>query len=191
LNETQDWKGQILGTNDVNETVKIKVDTTSKSLKTITTDHSDVHNKKGFSISGIFDAVADSTSVNYAFKTPTAESGKLIHLKYYDIQSTSPKVRTDFYEAPTNAPTLGTDINAYNHNRVGTPEISAMQAIKSGVTFDGTGVTMLNWQYIPNKIQPLDTEFILKPNTWYVRLFTNKSGSAVDLSFYEYWIEEQ
>ena len=119
MDEYQEYKGQILGENDNGETEKLKADSITESLKTISTDESAVHNKQGFSISGIFGTVVDSASVNYAFKTPTVESGKIIHYEINDIQSTTNnKVRVDFYEVPI-APASGSDVVAYNHYRVG------------------------------------------------------------------------
>jgi hypothetical protein len=144
---------------------------------------------KVFSVSGIFDNIANDASVKYAFKTPKADSGKIVHLKYIDVQCPATKIRMDIYEAPTNAPTDGSDYVAYNHNRTGTKTDTAMQYIKAGVTFDATGATMLNWQYIPKNILP-ENDWVLKADTWYVVLFTNLSGAVTDLSFYQCWTEE-
>jgi hypothetical protein len=189
-NEYSKYPYQILGLNDANESVKLRADTLTKSLKSISTDHSNTHQGKIFSISGIYSDIADSASVNYAFKTPTVASGKIIHLKYVDFVSTNSKVRVDFYETD-NAQLAGTDIVAYNHYRVGEVVPTAMQALKSGVTFEGTGAIMLNWQYIPKNVQSMDMDwFVLKPNTWYCVLFSNQSGAEMDLSFYQYWTEE-
>jgi hypothetical protein len=188
MNETQDWKGQGLGTTDTGYVVKTRVDDITKAQRVITSDHEAVHDGKVFSVSGIYDAVATSTSVNFAFKTPTVASGKIIHLKYLDIMSSADKVRMDLYETSTEQ-SAGVDITAYNHNRLGTPTGTAMQAIKSGITFESTGATMLNWQRVSKNIQP--TEWELCPNKWYIFLFTNQSGSAVDISHYTVWIEEQ
>jgi hypothetical protein len=188
LNEYAKYNYQVIAMGDNGETRQLMADETTKSLKVISTDHSDVHNKKAFSASGIFDNVANLTACNYAFLTPTVESGKIVHLKYIDVQCPASKVRMDIYEAPTNAPTGGADYQSYNHYRVGEVVASGMQAIKANVTFDGTGATMLNWMYIPKNI--VEGEFVLSPNTWYVVIFSNQSGGAVDLSFYQYWTEE-
>ena len=188
MDEYQEYKGQILGENDNGETEKLKADSITESLKTISTDHSAIHNKQGFSISGIFGAVADSLSVNYAFRTPTFESGKIIHYKINDIQSTTNnKVRVDFYEVPI-APASGSDVVAYNHYRVGEVVESAMQAIKFNATLDMSDAVMLDYHYLSNHLQSM--EWVLKPNQWYVRIISNLSGGAIDVSFYDFWIEE-
>ena len=157
----------------------------------INSDHAGVHKGQGYSISGIFSAVANSTTVNYAFKTPTVASGLYIHLKFKDIQATGTKVRVDLYEKPTNAPTVGTDLVAINRRRVGTPPVTSMQAIKSGMTLDLTGATTLNSeQFVGGQPRSLDLEFVLNPDTWYIRTFTNGTGGAADISFFEFWYEE-
>lgn len=190
-NETQDWKGQILATNDSQETVRVKADSWTKSLKIITTDHSAIHNDCAFGISGIFAAVANGTTVNYAFKTPLLATGKMIHLKYKDVIATGNKIRVDLYESPTNAPTLGTDLVPYNRNRVGTT-LTAMQNVKVGMTINLTGAVMIeSAQFINNVPRSLDIEWILKPDMWYIRTFTNSTGAAADISFFEFWYEEE
>ncbi len=163
----------------------------TRAFRTITSDHAAIHAKEGFGISGIFSAVANGVTVNYAFKTPTVASGKVIHLKYVDIQAAANKVRVDLYEAPTAAPTVGSDLAVINRSRLNTPPASVMQAVKAGMTLDLTGATMLETsQYVAGAPRPLDIEFMLKPDTWYIRTLTNSTGGATDISFFEFWYEE-
>jgi hypothetical protein len=66
-----------------------------------------------------------------------------------------------------------------------------MQAIKTGMTYNGTGAkTIDSTQYIGGQPRNTDIEFVLKPDTWYVVLFTNSTGAAVDISFFDFWYEE-
>jgi hypothetical protein len=167
-----------------------RVDRITKSMQVINSDHAGIHEEQGFSVSGIFTNVANGATVNYAFKTPSAASGKMIHLKYKDIQATANKVRVDLYEAPTNAPTGGSNLTAYNRNR-NSAATTAMQAIKSGMTIDTTGAAMLETsQHVNSVPRSADIELILKPDTWYIRTFTNGTGAAADISFFEFWYEE-
>jgi hypothetical protein len=158
--------------------------------RAISSDHASIHAGEGFSISGIITNLANGASTNYAFKTPTIASGKVVHWKYRDVQSSANKIRVDFVEAPTNAPTLGTDLVAYNRSRLSSHG-TAMQTIKAGTTYDGTGAkTIDSAQYVGGQPRSLDIEFVLKPDTWYVVLITNSTGSAVDVSFFDFWYEE-
>lgn len=187
--ETQEYQGQIVGTLDSGEPRRVRVDSITNGMKTISSDHTSIHDGEMFTFSALITGVANDTTIAYAFKTPSVASGKTIHLKHSEFGSTAAKVRTDFYEAPTNTP-AGSDLVAYNRNRVGTPTASAMQAIKANlVGLDLTGATMLeNRQFINNRFSGM--EWVLKPNTWYIRTFTNQTGASADIDFMEIWIEE-
>ncbi len=175
----------------ITEIMELQKERITDAQKIITSDHGDIHAGRGFSISGIFTAVANSTTVNYAFKTPSVASGKYVHLKFKDIQATGTKVRVDLYENPTAAPTNGTDLVAINRNRVGTPATSGMQFIKTAMDLNLAGAITLNSeQFLGGQPRSLDIEFVLKLNTWYVRTFTNGTGGAADISFFEFWYEE-
>jgi hypothetical protein len=66
-----------------------------------------------------------------------------------------------------------------------------MQAIKSAMTINLTGATTLNTEQFTSTFgRSLDLEFVLKPDTWYIRTFTNGTGSSADISFFEFWYEE-
>jgi hypothetical protein len=165
-----------------------RMDTTTKSLKVISTDDSAVHEGKTFISTVFFDDVADSASVNFAFKTPTVASGKQVYLKSMNIFTSGTKVRTDLYETTLDQ-VAGNDMPVFNKNRNSEVD-TAMQSVKSGVTFDATDASMLEYELIGagSKIE-LD-RFVLKPNTTYVKLFTNLSGSAANISLKIEWIEE-
>lgn len=159
-------------------------------FKQINSDHALIHASRGFSISGIYTAIANGSVVNYAFKTPSVASGKYVHWKYRDIQATATKMRVDFYEAPTNAPANGTDLTAYNRNR-NSATASAMQAIKTGMTLDLTGAKLIDTaQFVSGQARALDLEYVLIPNTWYIVTMTNSTGAAADANFFEFWYEE-
>lgn len=159
--------------------------------KNITTDHANIHAGEGFSLTGIFTAVANNGVVNYAFKTPSVASGKYVHLKYHEFSATANKIRADFYEAPTAAPTNGSVIAPINRKRSGTVVASAMQSVKAAMDLVLAGATNLeSEQFISGMQKVLDIEFILKPDTWYIRTLTNSTGAAADISFFEFWYEE-
>jgi hypothetical protein len=156
----------------------------------ITSDHASIHKGEGFSISGIFSNLGNGASTNYAFKTPTIESGKVIHWKYREVQSSSSKIKVEFIESPTNAPTGGNDLVAYNRRRSST-NTTSMQSIKTGTTYNSAGATIIDVsQYIGGQPRSNDIEFVLKPDTWYVVLITNATGGGVDVSFFDFWYEE-
>lgn len=168
------------------------IERVTNGARFITTDHGSIHAKEGYSVSGIFAAVANGTTVNYAFKTPTVASGKIVHLKYKQISATANKVRVDLYEKPTADPTLGTDLVAYNRSRYGDDVPSVMQAIKTGMTINTAGAALLETgQFVSGQSRSLDIEWVLKPDTWYIRTFTNGTGGAADIDFFEFWHEEE
>jgi hypothetical protein len=176
---------------DETSTERNVIELVTGGFKIINSDHANIHAGQGYSISGIFAAVANAGVVNYAFKTPTVASGKYVHLKFKEFYATANKVRMDFYEAPTNAPINGGDLVAVNRRRIGSPPATSMQAIKSAMTLDLTGATTLNVeQFTSANARTMDMEFVLKPDTWYIRTFTNGTGGAADISFFEFWYEE-
>ena len=167
------------------------IDRFTEATQIITSDHSYIHDKKGFSISGIFSGVGSGATVNYAFKTPTAASGKYIHLKYNEYSATANRVTMVLYENPTTAPTAGTAITPINRSRTGTIPASGMQSVASGMTIDTTGSTTLTTRaFTSTTAVSLDIEFVLKPDTWYIRTFTNSTGASADISYFEFWYEE-
>lgn len=167
-------------------------ETNTNAWKSISLYQSSINDGEGFSISGLFTAVADSATVNYAFKTPTVASGKVIHLPYREFWGNGNKIRTDLYEAPTNAPINGSDLAVINRNRVGTPTVTTMQAVKAAMDIDLTGATDLETLQFGYAVttRPLDVKFILKPDTWYIRTFTNSTGGAVNINFFDSWSEK-
>lgn len=174
---------------DLNNSRNI-VERVTGGIKGINSDHANIHHGQGFSISGIFASIANAAVVNYAFKTPALASGKYVHWKYRDIQATATKMRVDFYEAPTNPPINGTNLTAYNRNR-NSSNVSAMQAIKTGMTLDLTGAKMINTsQFVNGQSRSLDIEYVLIPDTWYIVTMTNSTGAAADANFFEFWYEE-
>jgi hypothetical protein len=175
----------------ISEIEELQKERVTDSKIVITSDHTLIHAGRGYSVSGIFTSVANGATVNYAFKTPTVASGKIVHLKFKEIQSIGNKTRVDFYEAPTNAPTSGSDVAQINRRRLGTPPVSNMQAFKSGMTLNLSGATLLESEQLATAVlRSLDLEYVLKQDTWYIRTFTNSSGSSVDISFFEFWYEE-
>ena len=158
----------------------------------ITSDHIRIHEGEGFSISSIFTGVANLATVNYAFKTPTVASGKFIHLKHQEFWASANKVRTDFYEAPTNAPINGSSLAISNRRRTGVLPVSNMQAAKAAMDIDLTGATNVETlQFGLGSIaRPMDIEMVLKPDTWYIRTFTNSTGGSIDINFFDFWYEE-
>lgn len=167
------------------------IDRFTEATQIITSDHSYIHDKKGFSISGIFTGVGSAATVNYAFKTPTAASGKYVHLKYNEYSATANRVTMALYEAPTADPTGGTAITPVNRARTGTPPASGMQSVAFGMTINTAGSTTISQRaFTSTTAVSLDIEFVLKPDTWYIRTFTNATGASADISYFEFWYEE-
>jgi hypothetical protein len=159
----------------------------SGAMKVIPTDHSVIHEGKGFNVSANFAAVPNAGVKNIAFKTPASKS---VHLKFREFWTSGSKFNVILYEDPTNAPTGGTDMTAVNRNR-NSQGTTAMQAIKHSATIDTTGATSLdsitfgaNATY-----RPLELEFVLKPNKWYIVQMTNGSGSNADINAFLFWYE--
>lgn len=177
---------------DENNTPRNIIERVTGAVNSISSDHAAIHSKWGYAMSGIFVSVANGATVNLAFKTPTVASNKYVHLKREEFWASGNKVRTDLYEAPTNAPTNGTAQPVVNRNRVGTVPDTAMQDVKSGMTLDLTGaINLETFQFgLGTVARPMDIELVLKPDTWYIRTFTNSTGGAVDISFFSFWYEE-
>jgi len=172
---------------------EVILDRTTSGLPVINTDHVGIHAKQGFSVSGLFASVANGATVNYAFRTPTVASTKIIHLKVREFYAAGNNVRTDLYEAPTNAPTLGTVLASYNHNRIAAIPATTMQSVMTGMTLDLSGATNLETLTFGNSsaVRTSDIERVLAPNTWYIRTFTNGSGVAASINFFNFWYEEE
>jgi hypothetical protein len=179
---------QILSVDNQNNIFAPRMDTVTKSLKVISTDDANVHEGKTFIAMALLDSVADNTAVNFVFHTPTVASGKVVYLKSMKYFIKGAKVRTDFYEVAV-APVAGSDMLIYNKNRMSETE-SIMQAVKTGATLDMTDAKMLEYELIGAGDRVEESRFVLKPDTWYVRLFSNQSGAAADISFKMEWIEE-
>jgi hypothetical protein len=165
-------------------------DSVSSGLEVISTDHTVIHDGKGFNITGNFTNVANGTVNNIVFKTPTAASGKYVHMKYYEFWTSGTKYNSSLFENPTTDPTGGTDMNVVNRNRNSAVE-TAMQAVKYSATIDTTGAIPLDSIVFGGSapLRPIELEFVLKPDTWYIRTFTNNSGSAADINIFIFWYE--
>lgn len=157
------------------------------AMKVIPTDHSIIHEGKGFNIYSNFASVANATSKNIVFKTPAA---KYVHMKFREFWTSGSKIAVAFYETPTNAPTSGTDLTVINRNR-NSATTASMQAMKHSATIDTTGATLIdsitfgaNASYRPSEL-----EFVLKPDKWYIINITNNSGSAADINAFLFWYE--
>lgn len=177
---------------DEGDRVRNIIDMTTGSMTGITSDHRAIHKKEGYHTAGIFTAVANGATVNYAFKTPTLASGKLIHWKFTEMYADGTRVRTDLYEAPTNDPINGTNLAMVNRNRVRPLIDTVMQAFKSSMDIDLTGAIPLEPKLFGNAVgaRPFDLEYVLEPDTWYIRTITNQTGAAANINFFEFWYEE-
>lgn len=147
-----------------------------------------VNGGEAFTASMLATNIAGAASTSLAFKTPTVASKKFIFLESEEFYSSGTKTRTDLYET-TAAQAAGSDITPLNKNR-NSKAVSLMQNVKIGATLDLTGATMLeNTMFITDGGRRM-AGYILKPNTWYVRLFTNLGASACDLSLHVNWSEQ-
>jgi hypothetical protein len=158
----------------------------SGSMKAISLDHTKIHDGKGYCTTANFAAVANDGVNNIIFKTPATGQ---IHMRFMELFTTGTKYQSSLFEAPTNAPTLGTDMNVVNRNRTSTNTTSL--TIKHTATINTAGATTLDSIVFGGSapLRPLDMEYVLKPDTWYIRTFTNKSGSAADINIFMYWYE--
>jgi hypothetical protein len=170
----------------------VQVDRFTKAVQVITTDHSKIHDKQGFTTSGLIGGIPNNSSGNYCFKTPAASTGKWIHLKYSEFWGNGQKMSVALYENPTNPPTGGTDIAAVNRNRTEPLAVTSMQYLKKNMTINTAGAYILENWYFGYAVgsRTLDLEFLLKPDTWYIRQITNYTGGTVDTSYFEFWYEE-
>ena len=164
------------------------IETETGFMTTIESAHAHIHAGEGFSLSVVFEAVANGASVNYCFKTPLASSGVHVHTQLVDISATNNKITAELYEAPTNAPTSGSAIVAYNRDRNSTAT-TKLQSLVSGATINTTGAALLNKRIFTSSGTSSFIENIFKPDTWYIRQFTNGTGSASDISLFTFWCE--
>ena len=161
----------------------------TKADLSISTDHGKIHDGDGYSVSAIYAAVANAGVVNLCFKTPAANTQKLIHLKYRDILAASKNIRIDLYEAPTDAPINGSALTPINRNR--NSANTSLMTVKSAMDITTAGAININSEtHAAGDSRPMDQEFFLKANTWYLYTFTNSTGGATDISAFIYWYEE-
>lgn len=165
-----------------------RIDQSSGFEVNIEAGHHAIHRGWGFSLSHVFASVANGATVNYAFKTPTAASGYYVHTQSIILSATNNNVLYNLYENPTNIPTDGSDITTYNRNS-NSLNASRLQALKSGMTIDTTGSTLLDSRYISSAGSTNTIETIFKPDTWYIRTFTNSTGGASNISIFTFWYE--
>jgi hypothetical protein len=158
----------------------------SGALKEISLDHAKIHEGKGFNTTANFAAVANDGVSNIVFKTPATGQ---IHMRLMEMFTTGTKYQSALYEAPTNAPADGTNMNVVNRNRIS--ENVTSLTIKHTATINTAGATTLDSIVFGGEapLRPLDLEYVLKPDTWYIRTFTNKSGGAADINIFMYWYE--
>lgn len=210
--EIQEYKGQILGTNDLNEVQKIKVDNNgylkttgdyfdniSGAASNITIEHVEIHKGNVFHVEihkgNVFsvlykNSILASSSVYIQIKTGT----KSMHLKPTNFSTDGDKFTISFFEEPVlqDGVTPVTIINR-NRNSVNTP-LTVFYSDPT-VTSDGTKIDefYLGGSY-GQKITGSDIisgvdEFILKPNTNYLYKITNEGVSdaiiMTKLFFYE------
>jgi hypothetical protein len=162
------------------------------SIKTISNDHASIYKGEGFSVSGTFINVPNGSTANYAFKTPSVASGKVIRLKQKEFFTAGNKLTIDLHEAPNTDPSSGSALIAYNHNRMMDTAVTAMQSLKLSATIVLSGTARLEnlLTGYQSAIRSSGLERILKPDTWYIRVLTNGTGAAADINFFEFWYEE-
>jgi hypothetical protein len=163
-------------------------DLNANAFVTEDSTHKKIHEGNGFNVYANFASVANGAVKNIVFHTP--DDGRYPHMKFREFWTSGSKVDVGLYEAPTNAPTGGTDLTVINRNR-NSPKVTSMQVMKHTATIDTTGATLIdsitfgaNASY-----RPLELEFVLKPDSWYIVQITNNSGSAADINAFLFWYE--
>lgn len=161
------------------------------AVRAISSDHSALHEGKGFSITTNFAAVANVGVMNVVFKTPAITTGKVVHLKFKEFWTSGVKFAVALHEKPSADPTGGTALTVVNRNRRSS-NVTAMQSVKHTATINITGATQLDSIVFGGNspLRPLDLEFVLDPDSWYVMTMTNQSGSAADINAFMFWYEE-
>lgn len=165
-----------------------RIDQSAGFEVTLEAGHHAIHRGWGFSLSHIFSSVANGATVNYAFQTPTSDAGYYVHTQAIILSATNNNILYTLYENPTTPPSGGSDITPYNRNR-NSSTTSRLQALKSEMTIDTTGAIVLDSRYISNVGSTNVIETVFKPNTWYIRTFTNSTGGASNISVFTFWYE--
>jgi hypothetical protein len=174
--------------NSSSETVSM-IDHLSNSNTTIDERHRRVHRGNMFSNSHLMNMTGISTH-NVTGLTPATGT---IHFQISNFASVFGNVTVDFYEG-SSPPVGSTPLSSYNRNRNSTAVATIV------VSHDGTISalgTLLSKGYIPGSTGIAgtgaggqvtdDTEWILKPSTYYTIQITNPSASnTINISYVWY-----
>lgn len=167
----------------------------------ISSDHAYIHKGISFMVTGITGSISAGGTYKFRFKTPDANSPttaydqKYIHWRPAGVDGISTGVTYELYEAPTAS--AGSDATILNRNR-NHSRTSQMQAFTAGATVSGGtrvqiigGGTGSTGSANAGGGAAAEHEILLKPNTDYGIVLTNRSGSTATLITYEfYWYEE-
>ena len=151
------------------------------AVVSIDIEHSRIHSGKAFLLNGQY-TLANATTAYVLLDNPAASYP---HLRQWGITTTAAPVDVFLYEGATVTAngTTKTGLNL-NRNSATTPTLATYTG--PTVTVDGT---LLEYVVAPGAKQsggegldPVPTEWILKPSTKYVFKITNNSGSTITYS---------
>lgn len=164
-------------------------------------DHAYIHKGKAFTVAGITGSISAGGTYKFRFKTPNPndpnviEDRKYIHWRPARIDGISTGVTFELYESPTASG--GSAANVFNRNtNINTP--TQMQVFTAGATVSGGtlkqiigGGTGSTGSANSGGGGGAQQELVLKANTDYAIVLTNRSGSTATLITYEFfWYEE-
>jgi hypothetical protein len=174
-----------------------KFDGITTGIKILTTDHASIHAGNGFNVSWFVDNIANDNKYYFVFKTRSSLN-RIVHFKDYKLWVNNAKVIMRFYEDPDVDPSPATSVDIVCRC-LQNGKTSVSQAGR-GTGVDVTGAKLLETFLFggggntpatrSGGTDDLDIEWILKPDTYYVFEFENKSGSAVDIGYWAFWYEE-
>ena len=117
--------------------------------------------------------VTSGGTFNFVIKIPVG----IENMHFFPSIDSEDQIEIIFYEAPTNDPTGGTTVTPRSANR-NFPDNSASTVVYDA-TVDLTGATILGKSVVGerNSSGSIDSvaPFILKPDTYYIQVITNKS----------------
>lgn len=167
----------------------------TNALKVITTDHSYIHDKKAFTISGRIATIAASATYTFSFRTPA--TGKYIHWRPASLVALGNTVEGRLSEGAE--VTAGTVVKPFNRSRVGTiPESKVVTKIGATLTTEGGAIfdyLMAGSGGAPaasrSSKDGAEQELVLKPDTVYAYRIENIGTISDAMVVYNFmWYEE-
>lgn len=167
------------------------LDFVTGAVRTISSDHSAIHNGEGFNAWVYAEGVADDGYKQIEFVTPAVG---YVHMKLMTALAEG-LASFEVVEAPTLS-SGSTAFTPVNLRRVGTPPASTC-TLKTDSTYTSGGTVIRAYLLGQGSggnstggTQDKDIELVLKPETTYLFRVRNLAGSAKALSLWLFWYEE-